>query len=114
MDTNEIYSKLNLLKFEDLYKYLLLKFIHSYGHQFNIFENFLAECLSVHSYSTRNCKLHIPLVTMENGKHMTFYKFIVLFNEVPIDCLLPQSSSKLKKYFRLSCMNKYCLLRRTS
>ena len=91
MDTSEIYRKFNLLKFKDLYKYFLLKFIHSclYDHQFNIFKDYFVERLRVHSCSTRILKLQFLLVKLENEKQMTFHKFIVLSNEVPIDYLLP-------------------------
>ena len=37
---------------------------------------------------------------------MTFYKCIALFNDASIDHLLSQSTSKLKKDFRLFCIDK--------
>ena len=84
MSTNDMFKKLNLMKFNEIFEYFMIKFIHSciYGANFNIFEEHFAELLPDHKYETRDKKINFPVVRLQSERVMTKYHFILLFNTI--------------------------------
>ena len=110
MATNEMYKQLNLLKFSDIYKFLLLKFFHltfnrSSDHS-SFIEHFLP-LLPVHNYSTRNSRINLPYVRLNIEKNFVIFQVCKLINELPEELLLPQSKALLKKNFHNFAINQY-------
>ena len=108
VSTNEIYRSLNLMKFVDIYKYFLLKFVHlvMYGNN-DYFDKYLLPLMPRHQYSTRSTRVNLPNVRLQIEKQSTVFQMCKLINELP-DCLLaPQSQFSLKKRFKKYVLSNY-------
>ena len=90
MATNDMYRELKLLQFDDIYKYFLLKFVHTALHKNSaILRNYFEHLLPTHSYSTRHSKINLPPTRLEIEKHGTVFQSCKLINEISEDLLLP-------------------------
>ena len=109
MSTNNMFKKLNLMKFNEIFEYFMIKFIHSciYGANFNIFEEHFAELLPDHKYETRHKKMNFPIVRLQSERVMTKYHFIRLFNDLPENFFIPQSAQTLKTKYKKHALQKY-------
>ena len=108
MPTTQMYRSLDLLKFDDIYKLSLLKFIHLsfYQNYHLLFENF-SHLLPSHHYSTRHNRINLPVVNRNIGKNLTIFQCCRLINELDEEFLRPQSISSLKKNFKQKCIDGY-------
>ena len=108
MPTSEMYKTLNLLKFDDVYKYFLLKFIHDvFYRQSDFFNEYYAPLLPSHSYSTRRVRMNLPSVRLEIEKQSTLFQTCKLLNELPPELLEPQSKGTLKSKFKCMVIAQY-------
>ena len=107
MPTNQMYTTLNLLKLDDLYRFSLLKFIHFilYNEQLT-FTKYFGPLLPTHAYNTRNIKINLPSVRLRVERNFAVFNICNLINEVPDSFLEPQSKNSLKRRF----MKKHLLL----
>ena len=106
--TNEMYKSLNLLKFEDIYKYFLLKFVHLvlYGKN-DMFDKHLLPLMPRHRYNTRNSRINLPDVRLQIEKQSTVFQMCKLINELPNYLLTPQSKCSLKRQFKNYAISYY-------
>ena len=109
MATNEMYKKLKLLKLEDIYKYFLLKFVHSflYGSKTQFFDLYFFNLLPNHGYSTRGVKINYPSIRLDMERTLPVYNCVKLINSVPDYLLQPQSDFTLKKRSKSYFLEKY-------
>ena len=107
--TSEMYKELEMLKLKDIYKYFLLKFLHSviYGNRSYIFNNYFLELVPTHGHNTRSFKFKYPQVRLEVERHLPVYNCVSLFNGLPDDFIKPQSAMMLKKKFKKLCLDSY-------
>ena len=100
VSTSEMYKSLNLLNFNDIYKFNLLKFIHSafYYNKF-LFDNYFKDLVNDNNYNMRRDRVRLPDVRLDVVKMGAIFQACKLYNEVPENLLLQMSKSKLKKKF---------------
>ena len=103
-----MYKTLKFLKFEDVYKYFLLKFIHDiFYRQTEFFNEYFAPLLPSHSYGTRGVRINLPSVRLEIGKQSTLFQTCKLVNELPTDLLESQADGTLKKKYKIMVISQY-------
>ena len=108
MSVNNMYKSLNLLKFDDIYRYVLLKFLHHVFYKnTELFDAYYAPLLPFHSYSTRNRRINLPAVRLEVERHSTIFQSCKLMNELPEYLLIPQSDCSLKVRFKRLVLSQY-------
>ena len=108
MATSEMYKTLKLLKFDDIYRYFLLKFIHdAFYRKTEIFREYYAPLLPSHSYGTRGIRINLPSIRLEVEKQSTVFQSCKLFNELPCDILEPRSIGVLKAKYRCYAISRY-------
>ena len=109
LSTNQIYLSLNIFKFRDLYKYFILKFIHSflYGNHQSIFYNYFLDLMPLHTYNTRHRNINLPNIRLEVEKSLTVYNSAKIINDFPEHLLTPQSTATLKVRYKDFVMEKY-------
>jgi hypothetical protein len=69
--TNELFKNLNILKLEDINKYLIGKFMFKWVHRAlpSIFDEYFTFNHDIHMYDTRQTdELHLPTVKLNSGK----------------------------------------------
>ena len=103
-----MYVTLNTLKFCDIYKLQLLKFLHFILYDDNlIFNENLSHLLPSHTYNTRGTRINLPSVRLQIEKNFTLFKLCELLNELPEELILPQSKIKLKRDFLNYAVSQY-------
>ena len=108
MSSNEMYKSLKLLKFDDIYKFFLLKFVHyAYYQNCDIFRIYFSHLLPTHNYCTRGNNINLPSVRLEVEKQGTIFQCCKVINEVPHYLLEPQSPGMLKKRYKSWVISKY-------
>ena len=109
MRTGDMYKKLDLLKFKDIYKFTLLKFFHKivYTNNDNTFNDYFSHLLPTHNYETRGVKINLPQVRLDAEKNFTIFQICQLINELPDEFLLDQSNSNLKRAFKNMVLMTY-------
>ena len=108
MSTNEMYKSLHLLKFDDIYKFFLLKFIHyAFYQNCDIFRKYFSHLLPAHNYRTRGSTIHLPLVRIEVEKQATIFQCCKVINEVPDYLLEPQSPGVLRRRYKNWVISEY-------
>ena len=101
MSVNNMYKSLNLIKFDDIYRYFILKFLHYVFYKnLELFNKYYVPLLPMHTYETRNTKINLPMVRLEIEKHFTIFQSCKLLNELPNYLMEPQSDFSLKEKFR--------------
>ena len=108
MSTAEMYKKLKFLKFDDVYKYFLLRFIHDvFYRQSHFYNEYYAPLLPSHSYGTRGVRISLPSVRLEVEKQSTLFQTCKLLNELPNELLEPQSKGTLKRKYKCMVLAQY-------
>ena len=108
MPTNDMFKSLKLLKFEDVYKYFLLKFFHFVLYSDNdMYVKYLLPLMPRHRYNTRNIRINLPDVRLQVEKQSTVFQMCRLVNELPDFLLVPQSKFSLKNKFKNFVMANY-------
>ena len=103
-----MYKSLNFLKFRDIHKFELIKFLHKILYKnHSIFHKYFSYLLPTHSYLTRNTRINLPQVRLDVGKRFTIYKVCVLMNEIPVELINPQTKYNLKKTFFSNVISQY-------
>ena len=106
--TNALYIELGMMKFEDVYRLFLLKFIHFCTYtRFDLFIKYFYDLLPTHNYGTRGIKINLPRVGLDIQKNFTLYRACDLINELDESFLLQQSNFRLKQSFKSLCLHKY-------
>ena len=106
--TNEMYKSLGLLKFNDLYRLSLLKFLHFVFYKDNEFFNrFYLPLLPRHNYNTRNVRIDLPIVGLDIQKRFAHFQSCQLLNEIDEELIVPQSNKSLIKKFKEIAINQY-------
>ena len=108
MPTNNMYKTLKLLKFEDIYRYFLLKFLHfSFYNNNEIFRKHFLPLMPRHTYSTRNTKINLPTVRLEIEKQFTIFQCCKLLNDIPEELIVQQTDTSLKNRYKSWVLCKY-------
>ena len=96
------------LKFSDIHRYFLLKFVHHILYaDSKIFNDHFINFLPSHQYLTRNNRINLPPNRLDIERQFTIYQVCKLINEIDEGFLLPQSKHKLKNEFKKSCLLSY-------
>lgn len=107
MHINDMYFSLGLLKFDDIYKYFLLKFLRrAIFDDADLFNVYFSPLVPTHNYPTRR-HLNIPPIRVEIERHSPIYQAVGLFNSVPSFLLEPMTDLKFKRVFKEYCMSGY-------
>ena len=105
---NDMYKTLKLLKFEDIYTFFLLKFIHFLLYKrFDLFEEHFSSYLPNNDYAIRNQRINLPLVRTEVEKRFTIFKICYLIRNIPQEFLMPCSLHILKRKFKDFTLSQY-------
>ena len=106
--TSEMYKSLNTLKFDDIYDLFLLKFLHFVMYKnTKLFNEYFADLLPGHCYSTRQTRILLPRVRLEIEKRSTIYQCCKLLNSLHEKFISPQSDVTLKKNYKEFCFAGY-------
>ena len=107
---NADYLKLNLLQFDEVYKFFVLNRLFKYIN--NINNNFFKEKARIdsitHSYSTRSASsgnYNIPLINSSITYKSFYYNAIKLWNDIPQSIKNQTSTNKFRKYIRANIIN---------
>ena len=108
MSTSHMYKTLKLLKFEDIYRYFLLKFLHfSFYKDNEVFFKYFLPLVPRHAYSTRNTKINLPIVRLEIEKQFTIFQCCKLLNDIPDELMVQQTDTSLKNKYKSWVMYNY-------
>ena len=108
MPTNDMFKSLKLLKFEDVYKYFLVKFFNFVLYSDNdMYVKYLLPLMPRHRYNTRNIRINLPDVRLQVEKQSTVFQMCRLVNELPDFLLVPQSKFSLKNKFKNFVLANY-------
>ena len=108
MPTSDMYRILGILKFEDVHKYFILRFIHTcFYENTRLFEEYFSHLLPDHNYETRNKRINLPAARLDIEKQATIFQCCKLINDIDECFLFPQSKQILKNGFRRHCLSKY-------
>ena len=108
MPTTDMYRVLGILKFDDIYRYFILKFIHMcFYENTHLFNEYSSNFLPDHNYSTRNSKINLPAIRLDIERHSTIFQCCKLINNIDESFLLPQSKYMLKNRFKKYCLSGY-------
>ena len=101
VSVNAMYKSLNLLQFEDIYKYILLKFLHLVLYKNpELFNEYFISLLPSHTYNTRNVRINLPVVRLEVERHFALFQICKLWNELP-EAVLAKSPFPVFRQFSL-------------
>ena len=108
ISTSDMYKELRLLKFEDLYQFNLLKFLHYMLYvNHDLFDKYFSPLLPNHSYSTRNTRINFPGIRLRIERNFTVFRICKLMNEIPEEFLEQQSKNSLKNKFNDYKIDRY-------
>ena len=108
MSTNEMYKRLNLLKFDDIYKFYLLKFLHfAFYKNSSIFLRFFAPLFPQHFYNTRQRRINLPSIRLEIERNSVIFRCCSLLNNLPENLVEPQSDGALRAKYKKLCIMNY-------
>ena len=108
MSVNTMYKQLNLLHFDDIYQYLLLRFLHSILYiNSELYNEYYVPLLPTHMYNTRNVRINLPPVRLEVERNSTLFQSCKLWNELSDELLEPQSAYSLKVKYKRLAMSQY-------
>ena len=106
--TTQIYKELKILKFNDIYKYFLLKFVNFCVYKrCDLFFEYFYELLPNHGYSTRGIRINLPAARLDVEKHFALYQACKYINETNELLLQNHSQKQLKTIFKNECLLNY-------
>jgi len=106
--TIEMYRKLDLLVFKDVYDYCLLKYFRNlYFNNEYLFKHFFEQLIPVHHYVTRGLFFNTPRVRLEIEKRSIVFQCIRLLNTLDVKFVDRMSSLSLKKMFKKHAISFY-------
>ena len=108
--TNELHKELNLLKVDDIYKYLVLQFVYKTVNRLNIdhFSGYFRFREEAHGYNLRNKNYIVKKRVKTNyGKTTTQFNGATLWNEINSEIKAISSMNAFKRAIRGIFMNKY-------
>ena len=106
--TNLMYKQLAFLKFPDIHRYFLLKFVHFILYRrYDVFNEFFSHLLPLNNYSMRSSKINLPSIRKEIERHFTIYQVCNLIRELPDQFLNPMTNYSLKKNFKEYALSFY-------
>ena len=86
--TNNMYKALRMLKFNDIYHFHVLKFLHYALYSDNdIFNTFYASLIPNNRYNTRNNRINLPPVRLDIEKQAAVFRSCMLMNELPLELI---------------------------
>ena len=108
VSVNDMYKNLALLKFDDIYRYHVLKFLHLVFYKSNeLFERHFLPLLPTHSYHTRGRRINLPVTRLEVEKRFVIFQSCKLLNELPDDLLEPQTDYSLRVGYKRLALSSY-------
>lgn len=108
LSTNEMYYKLNFLKFDDIYNYFLTKFLHRVLYKDDkLYNEYFSQHVPDHRYQIRNKKFNLPPIRVEVERNFTIFRAIELYNSLPDTLKVPLSDTRLKKSFKKYVLDTY-------
>ena len=109
--SNPLFHKLNLLKFEDIFKFRVAMLTYdTIKNNTNKFNTNILQLDSIHNHNTRsksNNNCYIPQVRTRLGASSLNYKSPIIWNQVPIEIKNCLSLNIFKSNYRTYLMNKY-------
>ena len=105
MSTNAMFYALNILKFDNICTYFLLKFLRKslFSDDNNDFSDFIPN----HDHQTRNFNLILPSVRLDIQKNSAIFQAIYHFNTLPPYLKVPMSDFKFKSLFNKMILDSY-------
>ena len=108
VSTNFMYKEIRYLKFKDVYRFHLLKFLHHALYvDYSFFDSYFSPLLPNHNYPFRNVRINLPYTRLQIGKNFTIFRVCDLINEIPEELLAQQSKASLKRKFYEYAIAKY-------
>ena len=108
MPVSEMYKNLGLLKFSDVYKYFMLKFLHVVLYENRkLYDSYFAQYLPSHNYVTRNCSFNIPRLRTEIERLSIVYQCILLSREIPRPFLDNMNKYTMREKFYEYILDRY-------
>ena len=98
LGSNETYVKLELLKFDDILDYCLIKFINwCFTERFDMFHSYFVPLIPQHEHQLRSPKLNYPPTRLEVHRQSTIFQCVRVFIACAI-CFVSQClPTNLKK-----------------
>ena len=108
MRSNEMYVRLKVLKFKDIYNYFLLKFLRTAFHDRNpVYYKCFQQWLPNHNHNTRFNKINLPIVRLDLEKKFAIFQSISTYNKLPMILTQPMSDARFKKLYKTFIINSY-------
>ena len=106
VSVNDMYRQLGFLKFKDVYRLFILKFVHFILYErFDVFIKYFRNFLPLNNHCTRNNRINLPLIRTNIEKKFTIYQTCLLMRQLPENFIVPQAPGILKKKFKELCLN---------
>ena len=108
MTLNQMYKNLELLKFDDVSDYFLMKFLRrALFDDPNLLSKYFINFIPSHNHNTRLNRFYLPPIRTELERNFTIFRSIELYNKLPTFLTVPMSDFKFKTLFKEYCFNKY-------
>ena len=92
VSTNNMYKVNSLLKFPDLVRFSLLRFLHNIMYvNPEFFDRYFSKYLPHHNYGTRNNRINLPPIRLRIEKQFLIFQLCQMINNLPESFLQPQS-----------------------
>ena len=98
LNTSDLYKALDMLKYDDIYKLFLLKFIHFCLYQRpDVFQEHFSHIMLNDRYPTRNNKINLPQIRLNIEKQSTIFNCCKVINELENEFFEFQNKTTLNK-----------------
>ena len=100
VSTSSMYKVNSLLKFRDLVKFSLLRFLHNIMYINPVFfHSYFSKYLPQHNYGTRNNRINLPPIRLRIEKQLLMFQLCQMINNLPELFLQSQSKRVLRNNF---------------
>ena len=108
LGSNEMYVMLELLKFDDILYYCLIKFINwCFTKLFDMFHTYFVQIIPQHAHQVCSPKLNYPPTKLEVHRQSTIFQCVRIFNRLHNLFCITMSSYQLKKTFKRHILGGY-------
>ena len=108
LGSNEMYVMLELLKFDDILDYCLIKFINwCLTERFDMFHTYFVPLIPERAHQVRSHKLNYPPTRLEVRRQSTIFQCVSVFHSLRNLFCIPMSSYQLKKTFKQHILGGY-------
>jgi len=108
IQTVEMYRRLDLLMFGDVYNYCLLKYYRNlkFDNEY-LYRHYYDNLIPNHPYTTRGVSFNVPRIRLEIEKRSIVFQSIRLFNTLDVNFFNEMSSLQLKKMYKKYFISRY-------